>query len=173
MQYQRYLKISGNVISEISKLAFFLVVSQEEQWPCRAFCKRGSLDQSTWLNLLRRRNLSNVGIKILFVYQRTLEAQVSQSQRGSRRTGLGECGVIGKVHLTSDMTEDESKSEIISVFSRPVKFDSTFPFMFLQSTGSVTKTLTSPAVSVYFQWGAQQVVSLAGEGALYIRPTRR
>ena len=32
--------------------------------------------------------------------------------RGSRCTSLGECGLIGKVHLTSDMTEEEVKSEI-------------------------------------------------------------
>jgi hypothetical protein len=88
--------------------------------------------------------------------------------RGSRRASLGECGLIGKVHLTSDMTEEEVKSEIRSVFRRPMKFDPSFPFTFLQSTGCGTKTLTSPAVSIHFQWTAQQVVSLAGQGALYI-----
>lgn len=88
--------------------------------------------------------------------------------RGSRRTGLGECGLIRKVHLTSDMTEEGIKSEIRSVFGRPMKFDPNFPFTVLQSTGAGTKTLTSPAVSVHFQWTAQQVVSLAGQGALYI-----
>ena len=56
----------------------------------------------------------------------------------------------------------------LDVFGRPMKFDPSFPFTFLQSTGGGTKTLTSPAVSVHFQWTAQQVVSLAGQGALYI-----
>ena len=63
------------------------------------------------------------------VYQRILVALLSRFQWGSRCTGLGGCGLIGKFSFTSDMTEEEI-----------MKFDPNFPFTFLQSTGSGTKT---------------------------------
>lgn len=73
---------------------------------------------------------------------------------GSRRTILGEFGLIGKVHLTSKMTEDV-KSEIRSVFSRPMKFDPNFPFTFLKSTGGGTDSNVSGCIcsfSVDYVW---------------------
>ena len=88
--------------------------------------------------------------------------------RGSKRTTLAECGLIGKVHLTNEMSEEDVKCEIRSVFGKQMKYDPNFPFTYLQSTGGGTKTLTTPPVSVHFQWTAQQVVRLAGQGSLYI-----
>ena len=88
--------------------------------------------------------------------------------RGKNRTLLGECGLIGKVHLISTMTEEEVKSEIFSVFANQMKENEQFPFTFLQCNGGGSKTLIAPTVSKHFQWTAQQVVSLAGQGAIYI-----
>ena len=40
------------------------------------------------------------------------------------------------------MDEREIKSEICSVFAKPMQDDEDFPFTFLQSAGHGTKTLT-------------------------------
>ena len=68
----------------------------------------------------------------------------------------------------STMTEEEVKSEIFSAFANQMKENEQFPFTFLQCNGGGSKTLIAPTVSKHFQWTAQQVVSLAGQGAIYI-----
>ena len=65
------------------------------------------------------------------------------------------------------MDEREIKDEIRSVFSKQMK--SNHQFSFLQSTGGGTKMLMAPNISAHFSWTAQQVVSLAGQGAVYIK----
>ena len=67
------------------------------------------------------------------------------------------------------MTEKEIKDEIRSVFHKQMKPDHNF--IFLQSAGGGTKMLMAPQVSTHFSWSAQQVVSLAGQGAIYIQAT--
>ena len=51
-----------------------------------------------------------------------------------------------------------------------MNFEPDFPFIFLQSTGTSggAKVLSAPNLSTHFQWNAQHVVSLAGQGAIYI-----
>ena len=49
-----------------------------------------------------------------------------------------------------------------------MKENEQFPFTFLQCNGGGSKTLIAPTVLKHFQWTAQQVVSLAGQGAMYI-----
>jgi hypothetical protein len=44
-------------------------------------------------------------------------------------------GLIGKLHLTSDMSVDMVQSEVRSVFKEAMGNNPTFPFTFLQSTG--------------------------------------
>ena len=89
--------------------------------------------------------------------------------RGKFRTKLGESGLIGKVRLTSVMSEDEVEQEVRSVFRGPMGGRSDFPFQFLQPTGVGTKTLTVPSVSSSFCWTAQQVAKLGGyKQAIYI-----
>ena len=85
------------------------------------------------------------------------------------RTQLGAWGLIGKIHLTSDMTVDDVTSEVRSVFSGPMCNNPNFEFMFLQRTGGGNKTLTVPSISSSYQWTAQQVAKLAtSRCSLYI-----
>ena len=89
--------------------------------------------------------------------------------RGDYRNYLGRCGLIGKVRLTSEMTEEMVQSEIRSVFSQAMGGNTQFPFSYLQPTGGGCKSLMMPAVSSCFQWSPQQVARLAGQrGAVYI-----
>ena len=53
-------------------------------------------------------------------------------------------GLIGKVHLSSDMDESDIKREIRSVFRRPMGGDPEFPFVFLQPAGEGSRTLVVP-----------------------------
>ena len=87
--------------------------------------------------------------------------------RGKSRTILAHHNLTGKIHLTSWMNESDIREEIRSVFSKQMKRD--HQFSFLQSTGGGTKMLMTPNVSAHFTWTAQQVVSLAGQGSLYVR----
>jgi len=93
---------------------------------------------------------------------------VIQIPRKKKRAVLGHAGLIGKVHLTSAMVEEDIFAEIRSVFSKSMRNDPNFPFRFLQSTGGGCKTLSILSVSTHFQWTATQVASLAGQGAIYI-----
>ena len=89
--------------------------------------------------------------------------------RGQYRTELGRLGLIGKIHLTSEMDEDSVKQEIRSVFEGPMGGDHEFPFVYLQSAGVGSKTLVVPAQSSTFKWTGQQVARLAGQkGTIYI-----
>ena len=89
--------------------------------------------------------------------------------RGKFRTKLGESGLIGKIRLTSTMTEEEVEEEVRSVFRGPMDGRSDFPFSFLQPTGAGTKTLMLPSISSSFRWTAQQVAKLGGyKQAIYI-----
>ena len=72
-------------------------------------------------------------------------------------------GLIGKIHLTSEMSEDDIMREIRSVFQVPMGGDPEFPFVFLQPAGEGTRTLVIPAQSSSFKWTAQQVARLAGQ----------
>ncbi len=89
--------------------------------------------------------------------------------RGQYRAELGRNGLIGKIHLTSLMLEEDVKNEIRSVFHEPMAGDPNFPFDFLQPTGGGSKLLAIPSVSSSFRWNAQQVARLATQkGAIYI-----
>lgn len=89
--------------------------------------------------------------------------------RGKFRTDLGSLGLIGKVHLTSMMSEEDVRNEVRSVFRDPMEGKPNFPSIFLQLTGCGSKSLTIPTVSVSFGWTAQQVAKLGGnKGTIYI-----
>ncbi len=80
--------------------------------------------------------------------------------RGKYRSKLAASGLIGKIHLVSSMTVEEVETEVRSVFSRPMGGRNDFPFVYLQSTGAGTRTLTIPCLSPSFKWTAQQVAKL-------------
>ena len=66
---------------------------------------------------------------------------------------LAKNGLIGKIRLTSDMTED-AIFKIKSVFRGPMGNSDSFDFDVLQSTGGSSKSLAVPSVSDSFKWTA-------------------
>lgn len=80
--------------------------------------------------------------------------------RGCSRVHLGKSGLIGKIHLSSTMTVNEVAGEIRSVFSKAMNGCKDFPFVFLQSTGCGSRSLTLPSVSTSFSWTPQMVARL-------------
>lgn len=87
--------------------------------------------------------------------------------RGKQRIKLAELGLQGKVTLSSDMAEEAIFSEIRSAFTEAMGHDPSFPFTFLQISGSGTKTLAVPSLSASFRWTAQEVCKL-GKSCIYI-----
>lgn len=89
--------------------------------------------------------------------------------RGKLRAQLARSGLIGKLRLMSEMTDEEVAAEIRSVFKGPMKSNPEFPFLYLQPTGGGSKMLTIPSLSSSFKWTAQQVARLSGQsGTIYI-----
>ena len=73
------------------------------------------------------------------------------------REELSKAGLVGKISLSSDMSEDAIFEEIRSVFQGPMRGSSLFSFEVLQSTGGKSKSLTIPAVSSSFRWTASAI----------------
>ena len=89
--------------------------------------------------------------------------------RGKYRSELAKEGLIGKLHLTSEMTDVDVANEIRSIFSGPMGNNAEFPFLYLQPTGGGSKSLTVPSQSSSFKWVPQQVARLSGQsGTMYI-----
>lgn len=89
--------------------------------------------------------------------------------RGKYRAWLGSCGLIGKIRLMSSMSVEEVNIEICSVFGKAMGDRKDFPFVFLQPTGTGSKTLTVPSVSSSFCWTASQVAKLGqNKQSIYI-----
>ena len=89
--------------------------------------------------------------------------------RGKYRARLGREGLVGKVHLTSEMTVDDVGMEIRSVFNRAMGGNHSFPFTYLQATGGGSRSLSIPSVSASFQWTAHQVAKLGNQrNTIYI-----
>ena len=80
--------------------------------------------------------------------------------RGKYRQKLGDYGLIGKLRISSEMSEHEVEQEIRDVFATPMWNRSDFPFFYLQPTGAGSHTLTLPSVSHSFHWTPQQVAKL-------------
>lgn len=89
--------------------------------------------------------------------------------RGRYRAYLASNGLVGKLHLTSEMTKNDVKVEIRSVFKAHMQNDPEFPFLYLQGTGGGSKSLIVPSQSSSFKWTPQQVARLSGQsGTIYI-----
>ena len=89
--------------------------------------------------------------------------------RGKYRAYLASAGLIGKLHMTSEMSDEDVASEIRSIFKSLMNDNSNFRFQYLQAAGSGTKALTVPAQSPSFKWTPQQVSRLSGQsGTIYI-----
>ena len=89
--------------------------------------------------------------------------------RGEFRKELCERGLMGKVAISSDMSPEEIRREICSVFSDSVELErDEFPFTYLQSSGGGTESLCIPKISSKFKWNAQQVAILGRNSCMYI-----
>jgi len=88
--------------------------------------------------------------------------------RGKIRGNLGRQGLIGKICLSSAMTQEEIFSEIRSCFKEPFGGDAEFPFKVLQSAGAGSKSLILPSLSSNYEWKAKEVSSSGGTRAIYI-----
>lgn len=89
--------------------------------------------------------------------------------RKKYRAQLAAWGLIGKLHLTSDMSVEDVEREVRSVFKEPMNDNSSFPFTYLSSTGGGNKSLTIPVTSSTYQWTSHQVAKLSNtRGSIYI-----
>ena len=84
------------------------------------------------------------------------------------REALCEAGLIGRIRLTSDMSEEEIFDEIRSVFKIPMEENKHFEFDILQSTGGSTKNLVVPALSISYQWTASAIAPKNVKTPIYI-----
>ncbi len=89
--------------------------------------------------------------------------------RSRYRADLGAWGLIGKIHITSEMTVEEVQKEVRSVFVQPMKGSESFKFIYLQPTGGGNRSLTIPVLSSSYEWTPQQVAKLSNaKGCIYI-----
>ena len=98
--------------------------------------------------------------------------------RGEYRISLSTAGLIGKIEISSTMSEIDIRKEICPVFAQPMGLnpdcnDELFPFEYLQPTGQGSKCLCIPSTSSGFKWTAQQVAALSKHGRpIYIRASK-
>ena len=97
-----------------------------------------------------------------------IDSSLLSYPRGKCRAKLATYGLIGKLHLSSDMTDDGVATEIWSIFKGPMNNDPNFPFLYLQPTGCGAKSLIIPSQSSSFKWTPSQVARLSGQaGSIY------
>ena len=97
------------------------------------------------------------------------EASPISFPRGKSRAKLAAKRLIGKIRLTSTMSENEMEKEVRSVFKCQMHNREDFPFVFLQCTGAGSKSLSIPSKSATFTWTPQQVAKLGNsKSPIYI-----
>ncbi len=100
--------------------------------------------------------------------------------RLEQRNPLAKSGLMEKIQLNSEMTEEDVRHEVCRVFAVPMGLHereleegTTFPFQYLQRTEAGSCTLCVPSVSPTFSWNGRQVSTLAKSGGIiYIMATR-
>ena len=75
---------------------------------------------------------------------------------------------MGRILLTSEMSEEYIFAEIRSVFNTPMGGKMDFQFEILQSTGGKTKTLVCPALSSTYKWTAGSLAPKNVKTPIYI-----
>ena len=88
--------------------------------------------------------------------------------RGAKRGEIAMAGLIGKISLSSTMSEEDIREEICAIFAVVFGGDDKFPFRFLQTVGGGTRYLNMPCQTSNLKWTAQDLISSAGKGAIYI-----
>jgi hypothetical protein len=126
----------------------------------------------------KRNKGSHVGSKAkekLFTYDRDIICLPMSHGDGTSaikipksRMELAKNGLIGKIRLTSMMTEEVIFDEIRSVFRGPMNGNTEFSFEVLQPMGGTSKCLTIPSLSDSFKWTASAIVPKNAKNPLYI-----
>ena len=96
------------------------------------------------------------------------DGSIKIPRKSSERDYLARSGLIGKIRLSSKMTEDEIFREIRSVFQEPMQNDSMFEFKVLQLAGGNSKSLIIPSLSRSFKWTASAVAGRNAKTSIYI-----
>ena len=81
---------------------------------------------------------------------------------------LGRNGLMGKIRLSSSMSEEMIMDEIRSVFRRPMEDKDNFMFPILQPSGGSSKSLSIPALSSSYKWTAGAVAGKNSKMPIYI-----
>ena len=114
------------------------------------------------------------GKQKLFTYDRDIICLPMSHAEGSAikipksRMDLAKNGLIGKIRLTSMMTEEMIFDEIRSVFRGPMNGNTEFLFEVLQPMGGTSKCLAIPSLSNSFKWTASAIVPKNAKSPLYI-----
>ena len=133
-----------------------------------SFLKRHHQEKSSQKS--KRRQVISWDRDIVCLPKGYVKSQVVAYPRGKYRSRLAAMGLIGKIHISADMSSENVEAEIRSVFSQPMKNNPTFSFSYLQPTGGGARSLTTPVVSINFVWSAQQVAKLGNnKGCIYIK----
>ena len=84
------------------------------------------------------------------------------------RESLAANGLVGKIRLSSDMTELRIFDKIRAVFSSPMNNDEDFPVKILQTSGGSSKTLTISVISSSYRWTAGSVAGKNAKCPIYV-----
>ena len=100
--------------------------------------------------------------------QSTSSSCITIPRSKKAREMLARNGLIGKIRITSLMSETNIMSEIRSVFSLAMKEKPDFSFKILQSSGGNSKSLSVPSLSSSFRWTAGALAGKNSKMPIYI-----
>lgn len=92
--------------------------------------------------------------------------KIPRSQKA--RDFLARNGLIGKISLSTAMSEQEIMDEIVSVFMGPMSNNHAFRFAILQPSAGTSKSLMVPALSASFHWSASSLAGKNSKVPIYI-----
>lgn len=124
--------------------------------------------------LKKRATTTKTRSEKLFTYDRDIICLPKSHGKSSEisipraRTQLAMNGLIGKIRLSSEMSQEDIFTEIRSVFRGAMDGSNTFRFHVLQPAGGNSKSLTIPALSESFRWTASAIVLKNAKVPLYI-----
>ena len=95
------------------------------------------------------------------------DGKVSIPRFGTRDL-LARNGLLGKIRLSSLMSQEEIFSEIRCVFSEAMFKNNNFKFTILQPAGGGSKSLTIPALSPSYEYAASAAAGKNSKMPLYI-----
>lgn len=88
--------------------------------------------------------------------------QVESSIREESRVYLTSSRLFGKLHLTSDISNEDVRREICFTFRGPMQNDPNFSLVYLQGAGRGGNMSNCAITKFIFQWTPQQVSWISG-----------